>query len=618
MSNIKRLLHGVPGGGAIALAAASATFGATTCASVVRVRFDGTHLIVSRVAFLAPPDGTWSASWESISGPAAEFPRAALEQLVRTTAQLGIALLIVAALSLMLHAVSRFLGQWRSLAIRLALGAPFRSLVAHAGAGLWAWGVVGCGSGLLAGAAAVTGLSTTWPQILERPPEVGSTAFVGIVVAAAVTLLLGFVTFALLWIVHRGVRVISDLHGDHVTIRGPMLAAQSVLAVTQLAGLLVAVYASALMLKSGVPAILQPVLHPYADSLTVTPLRWTGHDAGAPAARAAASLAIVRAAESESLHVALASPDAWPGLGKPLELVSVCGQCAIGVDPVPMFVAKVRVIAVGPAALTRMGVQVVRGRDLELGDSTGAPRVAILNGVAADRLFTRGDPLGQAVMATFQTQDRYEVVGVAQSIRPRGLGTGGGEPIVYVSALQEPPMSAEMTAPTIEAGAVRRLALGVRRPGLRAMIGEPFALQDRLRDYEAPLDWFARLMTALAVAATLVAVVGLVALMRQLVIVREREIAVRLALGAKPAQIIYWVVGRSLRITVAGAMISVPVARWMGFVMREHVLGGETGDLTALGLLAAALGALGVLSSVRAAMRAVSVEPSAAWAAPRS
>jgi len=448
--------------------------------------------------------------------------------------------------------------------------------------------------------------------VITHPPHAAVTALTASAVTAGVLTLLTVVAAALLYPLQHGVRVVADLHGEHVTARGPLLAAQSALAVLQLVVLLVVTYGCALVLESGVPAVPSPAKTPYPDSLVVTSLRWSGPDASSPLARSRAYARLDAALRGG----VVGSPDAWLGMGKRLDVLSLCGDCYIGLNMVPMLAATVRVVAVSPKALTRMRLGIVRGRDLARADSLGAPRVAVLNGVAADRLFTGGDPLGKRVQASFREEDDWIVVGVTRTITARGLGTGGGEPIVFVPLLQQPPEVAEVALRRDELASLRAALATTPDARLVPVLGASVALTRRIADFDAPLGWFAGLLAVLAAAAMLVAVVALESVMTQIVVVRARDIAVRMALGASPLRILGWVAARSLRITGVGAMIGVSLARWLGEAMRADVMGSETGDLALLGALAVGFAALGVAASTRAAWRATRIQPAAAWAEP--
>lgn len=618
VSYARRLLRSRAAAGAILAAAAVTTFAITVCALVVR--FEHGARLVPALGVVPAPDGTWGAAWEPLARSTDALRSEALAALVRTVLRIGLCALAVAASSLVLHAVSRILAEWRALAIRCALGARLRQLVALVGTELLVLGAMGCCVGLATGGAALALLRDAWPALLTRPERASPFVAAAAVVAVPVALLLGLVALGLLAPLQRGgVRAVSDLHGDHVTTPGPLLAVQNVLVVLQLAGLLVVTYASVLIVRDAPRAEGSAPL-PYPDSLAVVPLRFEGRNAAAASARAAAAAALIRALEREGLHATVTSPDAWVGPGKELMIQSLCGACFIGSALVPFSSATVRVRAASPGALTRMSLRLRRGRDIAPRDTLGAPRVAVLSDVAAARLFPQADPVGRILRTGLRPEDAYTVVGVARSTAPGGLGAGGGAlSVLYLSLLQHPPVVAEMTLRAGDASRLRRVV--ERLPatgGARAVLGAAVPLQMKLEESRAPLAWFGRLVAALALAATCVGTLGLAAVMSRIVTLRRRDIAVRLAVGAQPRHIEGWLLGKSLRLTMAGAIVGVSGARWVGWLLRDEVRRSATGDLAVLAVTILAFAPLGILACWLPGRRAARVQPAAVWSEPAS
>jgi ABC-type antimicrobial peptide transport system permease subunit len=126
-----------------------------------------------------------------------------------------------------------------------------------------------------------------------------------------------------------------------------------------------------------------------------------------------------------------------------------------------------------------------------------------------------------------------------------------------------------------------------------------------LRDDQV-MAWFLSAMAALALSLS---VVGLYGLMSQLVIQRTREIGVRLAIGATPADIRRMVLLRSSRLAatglVIGAVVSVPVG--LAMATQLYAVGGT--DPRSFALVAGLLLATGVLAGYLPARRAARIDP---------
>ena len=119
------------------------------------------------------------------------------------------------------------------------------------------------------------------------------------------------------------------------------------------------------------------------------------------------------------------------------------------------------------------------------------------------------------------------------------------------------------------------------------------------------------LLSSFAIAAVGLTIVGLYGLLTYLVILRKRELAVRLALGATTGQILRLVALRGLSITGSGAAIGLGAA-WLAGGWIRHVLPGVATDEPQLFLLVAAVVALGTLvATATPARHAMRVDPAA-------
>ncbi len=601
---------------ALVVAAAAATFVAGLAAVVVRMPEPG--LFAPRPAVQASPDGTWGAAWEATARPQDVFPTEALGSIARTVGQVATAALIIAALSILLHAVSRIVTEWRSLAVRCSLGARLRHLLALAGTDLVVLGAVGSVTGLVGAGAAVTVLRASWPVFLTRPAVAGAVVVAALVVTAGAAALAGMVALGLLAPLQRGgVRAVTELHGEHITAPGGRLLLQNAIVVVQLAGLLVAAYATVLILRDGPLATGRADL-PYPDSLVVVPVRWEAPEFGDPAARANGYRRLLAAMDRAGVRAGLTSPNAWAGLGKELPLLALCPRCRRGLYFSPINAVTARAAAAGPNTVRPM-VGHVRGRDIAAGDTLGAPRVAVLSSAAALQLFPGASAVGQVIHAGLDTTRTYRVIGVAENIAPRGLGTTG-QPLsmAYVSALQHPPVAAETTlrADQIErfTGAVTRAFAGGPAPA----VGAPRPLEARLAEFGEPLAWFGGIIAALTAAAGLLGVLGVAAVTSQVVNLRRRDIAIRLAVGALPRHIELWLLGKALALTGVGVLVGLSGARWVGWLMRGRPATGFESDFAVLGFLVVCFAPVGLVACWLPARRAAQVQPATVWSDPKS
>jgi putative ABC transport system permease protein len=205
-----------------------------------------------------------------------------------------------------------------------------------------------------------------------------------------------------------------------------------------------------------------------------------------------------------------------------------------------------------PDYFRAMRTPLKRGRAFTAEDRATAPRVAIVSESTASRLWPGQDPIGRRFLtSTFERGTGRKawrtVVGVVSDVRYRGLGEMQLD--MYDPALQTPLAATDLMIRT----SADPLALaGVVQAEARAM--EPNVIITGITTMDAVVGramapWrFASWVLALfAALALLLSTIGLVSVVSLDVVHRQREFAIRLALGAPPGE----VVSRVLRVTLA-------------------------------------------------------------------
>jgi predicted permease len=235
--------------------------------------------------------------------------------------------------------------------------------------------------------------------------------------------------------------------------------------------------------------------------------------------------------------------------------------------------------SVSPGYLALMQVRLVAGRMFTETDRAGMPLVAILNEEAAQRLFPGVDPVGRLLTnGTDSTADRFTVVGVVASTRTDGpnqpLKLELFAPISQyatraVNLMVEPARSLE--------GALAAVRAALKEVDPAVPLSSVTSLEERVSVATALPRYFAIILGVFAGMALLLAVVGVYGVMAYVVALRQREIGVRLALGAAPEGIMTWLLGQGARLTVAGLVLGVIAA-----VMATRVLGALLYGVSAL------------------------------------
>lgn len=251
-------------------------------------------------------------------------------------------------------------------------------------------------------------------------------------------------------------------------------------------------------------------------------------------------------------------------------------------------------LVVSPDYFRTTGVPIVRGRDFAPGDARGALPVAIVDEMAAARLWPDiSDPVGRMIKLGRKESPApwLRIIGVAQSIEymPRKDIDLPPEPVVYVTMPDDSTAAREVLVRGDGANGDRgraALALAVQqeiRDALAATWAGP--VRPWLDDYERQRDavgFFAWLFGAFAGFGVVLCAVGLYGVLAYTVSRRLREFAVRIALGARRRDVIRLVLHDAAVTALAGVGIGAFVALWITRPIMEGMAFVEYGAAYAL------------------------------------
>jgi predicted permease len=243
-----------------------------------------------------------------------------------------------------------------------------------------------------------------------------------------------------------------------------------------------------------------------------------------------------------------------------LVMVSDAGQAASAHDT-----GAVRSIyrAVSADYFRTIGTPLVHGRALAAMDIAGAPDVAVINEQLARRLFPNADPIGHAIDvvgshgAPIRT-GRLTIVGVAADIKEVGLNEIAF-PDLYVSYAQRPSANIELLVrghgdDASIAAALRSAAVAVDRT---IPVTSVSPLMQRVASATQSERFNLILVAGFAIAAILIAAIGIYGAIAYAATARWREFGVRLALGATPRGLLRHVLWQAARLGLIGGMAGV-------------------------------------------------------------
>ena len=273
---------------------------------------------------------------------------------------------------------------------------------------------------------------------------------------------------------------------------------------------------------------------------------------------------------------------------------------------------------VGPHHFQTLKVPVIRGRVFDSGDRAGGRRVAVISQTAARRFWPSEDPIGHRVWFGSSSFDRpdssAEIVGIVGDVAYQQLEDHPFQPDFYTPYTQFTYASRTVLVrtrrnPSAVVGDLRR---AVRAADPNLALFEVRTMEERTADYWARLTYQMRLLGAFAVVALALAATGIFAVIAHAVSDRRREIGVRVALGATPAQVIATVGDRGARPALIGLAFGLVAAMMLGRVVASAVYGVRALDAPVLAAVVSMTIVVTIVATYLAARRALAVEPAEA------
>jgi predicted permease len=261
--------------------------------------------------------------------------------------------------------------------------------------------------------------------------------------------------------------------------------------------------------------------------------------------------------------------------------------------------------------LDTLKIPLIEGRDFDIADQSNAPPIAIVNQTLARRLWPNQSPIGRSFQFGCDHPRALQVVGVARDSKIRSMNEAT-LPHVYLPFSQAHEggivflivETAGDSGPMVER--VHQMLISAH-PDFRTY--GVMRLSDSL---DASL-WQTRFeLWALGILGTLalvLAAVGMYGVIAYHVTTRTREIGIRMALGARPHDVIRMVIEQGLRVTLSGIAIGLLLSAMTTRLLRSLLPGvSPTDAITWSGAVALWIGAA-LLACWLPASRAARVAP---------
>jgi putative ABC transport system permease protein len=254
-------------------------------------------------------------------------------------------------------------------------------------------------------------------------------------------------------------------------------------------------------------------------------------------------------------------------------------------------------------------IPLLRGRYFDQRDVAGAPQVAVVNEAFARKYFPSEDPLGKHVDFQWDTTGWQEIVGVIGNVKHDALNRPSN-PEIYVPFAQRPDASFTVTVrthsdPVAMAGAVREQ---IAKADSNLPLAHLRTMEEVVSASIANQRFTLLLLGAFALLALGLTVIGLYGVIAYTVSLRTREIGIRLALGARPSDVLRMVVGEALRLVTVGAAAGLVAAFVLTRFMSTLLFNVKPADILTYASVTAILGVITLAASYAPARRATSVD----------
>lgn len=276
--------------------------------------------------------------------------------------------------------------------------------------------------------------------------------------------------------------------------------------------------------------------------------------------------------------------------------------------------------AVTPDYLRTMGIPLIRGRFISPQDTQDAPLVGVIDEDMARVLFKNEDPLGQRLSFTFYNET-VQIVGIVGNVKQYGLEempAPGEQYELYLSAQQVPDRLVSLLS-RFSVFVVRSATPpGALMPAIRKQVTALDSQQVTYsaRSMESILEGtlasrrFTMLLLAIfAVLALLLATIGIYGVISYVVGQRTREIGIRVALGARPAQISRMILHNGFVTVALGVAIGAGSAILLGRWLASLLFAVKPWDPLTLVSVTALLVAVALAACLIPARRAMRVDP---------
>ena len=270
-----------------------------------------------------------------------------------------------------------------------------------------------------------------------------------------------------------------------------------------------------------------------------------------------------------------------------------------------------QIIHISDGYFKTVGTPMLAGRDFLRQERADTPWVVIVNQAFVKQFLPKGNPVGQSLR--FGDALRGDVVGVVGDIRQTAIDEPA-KPTIYIDNMQNSRVRVNLVARTAGAplAMTRQVEDAIWSLDRDQTITSVFTFDDIMNEAVARPRLLTVLLGVFGGLGLLLGSLGIYGVLAYLVNQRQREIGVRMALGAQQSDVLRLVVWRGMVLAIAGVLIGLIGAVALTRLMQGVLYGVEATDPLTFGVVALGLLAVAALASWLPARRAASVDPAVA------
>jgi putative ABC transport system permease protein len=299
--------------------------------------------------------------------------------------------------------------------------------------------------------------------------------------------------------------------------------------------------------------------------------------------------------------------DSLPLGGGSIQPIAVEGRPQVPMSEQP----EVAVRVVEPGFIATMRIPLLQGRQLSSSDVADRPSVIVVSESMAKRFWPGQDPIGKRLKMTFSPEKSREIVGVVGDVKGDGLDVLEPVATLYVPLAQQPTpyMSLVVRTSAPPNTLISAISNAVHEVDREQPVVGVITMDDIVANSLSHQRFSMLLLSAFSGLALVLAAIGIYSVLAYSVRRRIREIGVRMALGARRADILQMILGQGTKLALIGTGIGIAAALGLTRLMSSQLFGVTATDPVTFLSVAALIVLVALAACYIPARRATKVDP---------